>query len=434
MFEPDTTGIRLGPFWIKPGLTRLNATTVVFGSFCTVAMIVFMGLIQPYVLNEIVHVPADRQGTVTGRLTLLQEIVTIMLVGLMGAWSDRVGRRFIYSLGFVVLGLGYLVYPLAGSEFELVVFRLLFAVGTAMVPVMLSATIQDSPQEISRGKWVGFNNIFQGLGVLLLSTALLSRGPTIFTGLGYDAVTAGRLSFWAATALCLAFALVIRAGMARGGTTTPGKFNVLAQTRDGIAAGWRNPRLALAFGAAFIGRGDLVVVGSFLTLWITQAGIDRGLSTAASVARAAMMFGIVQLAAMAAAFFVGVMSDRINRVTGLCVGLALACAGYTLMGVAADPFDGTMIAIAVLLGIGEISVIVSAGALLGQEAGVRRRGAVVGAFNLMGGIGIMTVGFGGGLIYDAFGRSAPFTVMGILNGALLLIGLFVRQRTADGAA
>jgi len=116
---------------------------------------------------------------------------------------------------------------------------------------------------------------------------------------------------------------------------------------------------------------------------------------------------------------------------GLCIALTMAAIGYAAMGLFADPFDGSMFALAILLGAGEVSVIVTAGSLLGQEAGWKKRGAVVGVFNLMGGIGIMTVSYFGGIIFDEIGRSAPFTVMGILNGILLIAGLVVRFRSGE---
>ena len=89
MFQADRTGIKFGPFWITPGLTGLNIAAITFGSFTTVAMIVFMSLIQPYVLNEVVHIPAGQQGQITGYLTAMQEVIVVLLVGLAGAWSDR---------------------------------------------------------------------------------------------------------------------------------------------------------------------------------------------------------------------------------------------------------------------------------------------------------------------------------------------------------
>jgi MFS family permease len=106
----------------------------------------------------------------------------------------------------------------------------------------------------------------------------------------------------------------------------------------------------------------------------------------------------------------------------------LATAGYSLIGWAEDPMAGSFIPLAILLGIGEVSVIVTGGALLGQEAKASMRGAVVGVFNTMGGIGIIIASGLGGVLYDAIGRAAPFTMMGILNGLLLLTAIAVRLR------
>ncbi len=434
-FEPDESGIRFGPFWIMPGLSRTNVWTIVFGSFTTVAMIVFMSLIQPYVLNEVVKVPIDRQGQITGYLTAMQEVVVVLLVGLAGAWSDRVGRRFVYVLGFSIMAAGYVVYPLASDEFELFLYRIVFAIGIVFVPVMLSATVQDAPQEVSRGKWVGFMNICQGLGVLLLATALLGRAPEIFVSMGFAADMAGRMTLWTTAAICALVALVLSKGLPAelGKSKSPQKSGVVERFRRGMIEGFRNPRLAIAFGAAFIGRGDLVVVGNFLTLRITQHGIDQGLTTAEASGKAFMMFGIVQIAALCWAFFMGLIADRRNRMTAVCIALALATVGYSLVGGADDPFAASFIPIAILLGMGEVSVIVTGGALFGQEARVNIRGALVGVFNMLGGIGIIVVSGIGGIIYDALGRATPFTMMGLLNGLLLLAAFVVRVRAGEPA-
>jgi len=436
MFKPDPTGIRFGPFWIVPGLSRANVLTIVFASFSTVAMIVFMSLIQPYILNEVVRIPEARQGQVTGYLTAMQEFIVVLLVGVAGAWSDRVGRRFVYVLGFCVLAVGYLIYPLASSETELFLFRVVFAIGIVFVPVMLSALVQDTPQEVSRGKWVGFMNICQGAGILLLATALLGRAPAWFVSLGYAPETAGRMTLWATAGFCALVALVVWNGLPAdmGKTATKAKAGVLDRFRAGVREGFRNPRLAIAFGAAFIGRGDLVIVGNFLTLRITQHGIDQGMSTADASGKAFMMFGIVQIAALSWAFFMGLIADRANRMTAICIALTLATVGYTMVGWADDPFARSFIPIALLLGVGEVSVIVTGGALFGQEARVDMRGALVGVFNTMGGIGIIMVSGIGGIIYDALGRSTPFTMMGILNGVLLLMAIMVRLRAGEPMA
>lgn len=428
MFQADPNGIKYLFFWIRPGLVRANVTAVLFASFFTISLTVFMGLIQPYVLNEIVIIPEARQGSVTGYLTLLQEIVTILLVGFMGAWSDRVGRRRVYVMGFCVLGLAYFVYPYASSVTDLVLYRAIFAVGIAMTPVMLSATVQDTPQEISRARWIGFNNILQGLGVVLIATVLLGNAPAWFTRFGYDPVAAGRYAFWMATGICIFAALLLRAGLPDSARHDAESDSLWRKFSAGVKEGLTNPRLAVAYGSAFIGRGDLVILGNFLTLWVVQYGMSTGLSTAAAAARGAAYFGLVQVSALCFALVMGIVADRLNRVSSLCIALALATAGYGLMGMVEDPFGPLMIPVCILLGMGEVSVIVGGGALLGQEASARSRGAIIGVFNLMGAVGIMVAGFAGGKVFDIIGRTAPFTMMAILNGVFLVLALICRAR------
>ena len=249
-------------------------------------MIVYLSLIQPYLLTEIVGIPEARQGIVTGYLALMQECIVIALVGFVGAWSDRVGRRRIYVLGLCTLGAGYLIYPMAGSELDLFIYRIPLILGIIMSSVMVNSTLQDMPQEVSRGKWLGVNNFIQGTGILLLATVLLTRAPQWYVGLGFDGVTAGRLALWNAALICLIAAAVIRAGLPVSTGGKQQKENVRRQFLLGVKAGLKNPRLALAFAAAFIGRGDLIVVGLFFSLWVTQYGGDQGLSTADSVAKA----------------------------------------------------------------------------------------------------------------------------------------------------
>jgi len=427
-FTADPAGLKVGPFWIRPGLTRGNVAAVIFASFFAISMTVYLALIQPYVLNEIVKIPEARQGAVTGSLVAMSEAIAVCLLGFIGAWADRVGRRVVFCTGFTLLAAGYLIYPMAGSEFQLYLFRIVFAVGLAMVPVMLSITVQDTPQELSRGKWVAANNICQGLGILVIATFLLGRAPGWFQSAGVDPVTAGRLSLWSAASLGLGAAAVLWRGLPRHTHSTQRKVKLLPQFLLGLREGVGNPRLAVAFGAAFISRGDLVVVGNFLTLWVTQYGIERGLDTAAASGRAFMLFGVVQISALAWAGVMGVLADRMNRMTSLCVALLLATAGYSLMGQVEDPLARSTIPLAVLLGMGEISMIVAGGALLGQEARATLRGTIVGVFNLFGALGIVIVSYFGGLIFDSMGRSMPFTLMGLLNGALLLAALAVRVR------
>ena len=382
-----------------------------------------------------VHVPAERQGTVTSALQVFQEIVSISVVGLAGAWSDRVGRRRVYYLGLCAMALAYALYPLATNFVELLLFRCVFAVGVAAVPLMLSACVVDSVQEVSRGRWVGANNMMQGLGVVLIASIALTAAPAWFINEGASAHVAGRYAYWLAAGICLLTAALVAAGLPRflPRTRPNDGRSMLRQVIDASALARTNPRMALAYGAAFIGRGDFAVIGSFFMLWIIQEGAARGMPTGTAFATGGKLFGIVQGAAMLWAFVMGIIVDLVNRVTAVAIALAIATCGYVLMGQVDDPFSSDLYPFAVLLGMGEMSVIVASGALLGQEVPPANRGSVVGFFNGVGGAGILFATGVGGLLFDHVGRTAPFTMMGLLNLALLVAALVVRARAGATA-
>jgi MFS family permease len=256
---------------------------------------------------------------------------------------------------------------------------------------------------------------------------LLAKTPAMYQEYGADPIAAGRYAYWTATGICLVAAAVLGFGLKPGTDSKVESIPLIEQLKAGINEG-RRPRMLLAFLAAFIGRGDLVVIGTFFSLWVVQLGNDLGMDSGDSLGKAGMLFGLIQVSAMFWAFFMGMIVDKLGRVSGLSLALFIAAIGYTLMGTIADPFGGNIYLMCVILGIGEISVIVSAGALLGQEAPINIRGAVVGVFGLVGAIGILFATKVGGEIFDGISRTAPFVMMGILNAILMLFALWVRFR------
>jgi MFS family permease len=432
MSQPTTKFMKLGFLWFTPGVTGINLATMFFAGFGTMAMISFMSFIQPYVLTEILHVPTASQGSLTGNLHAFQEVIFIALAGLVGAMSDKQGRPKIYAVGFIFVALGYGLYPLASSIEQLYLIRGLFALGVAGVSIMLSACIVDYIQERSRGRWVGIISIFNGLGILLMSF-LLSKLPAIYKNAGADEIMAGRYAFWTVASICLAVAVVLYVGLFKGGNKDVEAEPLLKQFSVGLKLGLKNPRLAIAYGGAFIGRGDFAVIGTFFSLWLTQEGMQQGMTAAEALATAGPLFGMIQLCAMVWAPIMGLISDRLERITAVALGLAIAGSGYLLMSQVSDPFSSEIYPAMVLLGMGETSVIVSVGALIGQEATGKYRGSIVGVFGQFGGFGILATTLIGGYLFDGIGRTAPFVMMGLFNLALLVAVLYVRA-TDNGPA
>ena len=91
--QPDPAGVKFGPFWLTPGVNRLNACTYFVSSFTFVTLVTFLNFVQPYILEEILSVPVGQQGAVTGYLNFIHEGTALLIMGIVGAISDRSGRR-----------------------------------------------------------------------------------------------------------------------------------------------------------------------------------------------------------------------------------------------------------------------------------------------------------------------------------------------------
>jgi len=431
--QPDTTGESLGPFWITPGITRGNAKVLVFSGFCLICLVTFMAFIQPYLLQEVLHIPKERQGTLTGTLGFIQEVVVILLASFVGATSDKLGRRIVYVTGVCLFAAAYVIYPLAETEAQLYAFRIFYAVGFAAATVMLHVCLAEYSQEVSRGRWLGMVGFMNGFGVVVMAFGL-SRLPQWFVSLGYDSVQAVRFTYWAFAAYLLVLAAILRFGLAPGRTRVHRKTSSIRVAAQGFRAARDNPRILLAYGMAFASRGDLAILTTFFSLWLVQRGHELGLTAAESVAKAGMLFGLSQLVGLLWSYPIGIIIDRLPRMTAMCVAFGLATVGYFALGQIDDPFGKLILIACVLAGVGEASAMIAGGVMIGQEAPALTRGAVLGTYSLMGALGIMLLTLVGGFLFDTVGKTAPFIMMGFINLAVFAGALWLRRADARRAA
>jgi len=423
---PDESGLRLGLFWLTPGISRGNAGILLISSFSVITLVTFNSFVQPYLLLEVLHIPEERQGSLIGTLAFIQELIVIVLASFIGASSDRLGRRVVYVAGVCLFAVGYIIYPLAETEIQLYLFRVIYAIGFAGASVMLHVCLAEYSQETSRGRWLGTVGVINGLGVVLMAL-VLSRMPQWFVGLGFDSVQAIRISYWLFSGYVLVLAVLLHWGLAPGKTHINRRESSLKVATRGFAAARENPRVLLAYGMAFASRGDLAILTVFFSLWMIQRGNELGMTTAETMVKAGMLFGLSQAVGLLWAFPIGWIIDRLHRMTGMCVAFGLATVGYLALGQIDDPFGPMMLGACVLVGMGESSVMTAGGVLIGQEAPARSRGAVLGTYSLMGAAGIMVLTFIGGIIFDEIGKTAPFTMMGYINLVILVAALYLRR-------
>ncbi|MFM2110488.1 MAG: hypothetical protein RLZZ372_1412 [Pseudomonadota bacterium] len=421
---PAPPPLKIGPWELVPGVKRAHFNALLGASFFTIGLMTLVGNLQPYLFNAVLEVPIGEQGKLSGSLASFNEILFLMTASFIGAASDKVGRRPLYALGFVIMASAYVLYPLATEASQLFLFRGIFAIGAACVSSMLAAIIADYAMESSRGRLVGICFFLNGIGVATL-VVFGGRLPKIIEAMGAEPVMAARCAYWTAAALCFLPFLIVAFGLQAGAPARIEKKDPLLTTlRIGLEAA-REPRVLLAYFSAMVSRGDLAVLSTFFLLWITTYGIGQGLSPAEAQAAGTKFFGLAQIMATLWALVVIAFIDKLDRTLALALAMILASASYLIIGSIDDPLGSGMYLAAAFMGIGEMSAILASQSLIGQVAGDRGRGAIIGVFSMFGAAGILMASFVGGILFDAWKPSAPYLLVGAADGVLAMFALVV---------
>jgi MFS family permease len=427
----QSAGKKIGPFTLAEGVTGFNFVTFLWASFIAIGLLTGMSFLQAFILQEHLGIPRSQQGSITGLLGLTSEAVAIPLTAYFGILSDRIGRRPIFIFATTVIGVAYALYPFATSVTQLIIYRMIFAVGAASMGAVLATIGADYPAEHSRAKFIGFSNIMNSLGVTFIASGI-AQIPNFLEPRGYTPIQSGRIMFLSCAALCVVTVVWVRYGLQPGTPTRRSQrlpFRILLTS--GVRA-LKNPRLAMSFAAAFTARSDLALKGAFISLWAIQAGLAERINPAQAMATVGIVFGLMQVVAIFWNVVFGYINDRVNRVTGMAIAMGLAGIGYSSMAFVSSPLDYSMLPFFGLLSIGSASAIAASVTLAGQEAPANERGAIMGANQLCGAVGMMFAFTVGGWLFDKW-WSAPFVMAGVLQLVLCVVAIVIRLR-APGKA
>ncbi|MFO7536691.1 MAG: MFS transporter, partial [Chloroflexota bacterium] len=187
--------VKFGGVELHSGVSRKNMVAFYFSAFATICLLSFANLVQPYLLTEVLNVPLDQQGSVTGTVIFWHEIVIILVIGLAGSLSDKVGRRLIFAGSFLFVAAGYILMIQSDSVLQLIFFRMFFAVGAAGATSMLSTVIADYTVDRDRGKANGIQGVMNGLGAMTAVFILLNL-PEWFKRSGLEPIPAGLATYY----------------------------------------------------------------------------------------------------------------------------------------------------------------------------------------------------------------------------------------------
>ena len=412
---------------LSQGIQRRHLIAYFCAAFISSSYAGALAMLQPGLLQVMAIEPAQ-QAELTGYLSALQEVILIALLGFVGVIADRYGRKPVYAFGLLVTSLGFTLYPHASSISELVVYRIIVAIGGAAMIGMMVTVIADYSRNSTRGKANGLQGVVATLGAFL--PPMLGALPKLFVDQGYDELAAQQLTFATAGSLGVVGAFIVVIGLAPHikETSVTARESLVKMLVMGARAS-RDQGIALSYGAAFISRGDLAVTGAFMSLWLVQFGIaERAMEPSQAMFELAVprVLAVVS-GALVGSLLMGYISDRVSRVTAVSLASGLAAAVYLSIFFVSDPTAPWVMGLLVIMGIAEISAFVSSQALVGERADASRRGAIIGLFGVAGAVGILIGTAGGGWLFGNIRPSAPFVLFGILNAIVFAWSLLVRR-------
>ena len=415
---------------LQPGIHKHNLATFYFIAFVTICLASLINMLQPFMLSEFLGLPTSQHGVPTGQLAFAGEMVMIALVGFFGILSDRTGRRRIYGLGLMIMGVGFAITPFSNSIEILILTRCIYAVGVAAATAMLAIVVADYVQDEDRGKATGIMGFMNGLGAMI-SAMVLMKVPSWLTQGGMDATTAGWYTYVGVAIFAIISAIIawtLLSGQKPVKKTNEEKLTFIEGIKAGINAA-KDPGIALSYAASFVARPDLAIVALFIPLWISKYGQEvMQLPVQEALAKAGIVLACCFGASLLFAPIIGIITDRINRVGAVSLALIINTVGYGLTYFITNPTSAMMMGVMVIIGMGQVSGVITSQVLIQQQAPAANRGSIIGLFGLFGAVGILFCSYVGGVLFDEMGPAGPFVLLATLNGAVGLWGLAIMNK------
>jgi EmrB/QacA subfamily drug resistance transporter len=133
-----------------------------------VGMGIFLGTIDGSIVNVALPTLARSLQTEFAivqwvSLAYLLTMATLMLS--MGRLGDMIGKKRVYASGFVIFTLGSLICGIAPSIYILIAFRVLQAIGAAMMTLGMAIITENFPPS-ERGKALGISGSLVSIGII----------------------------------------------------------------------------------------------------------------------------------------------------------------------------------------------------------------------------------------------------------------------------
>lgn len=403
-------------------------TLYLIAALCMIFLTMVLAL-QPIFLRKVLGVNLEDAGAINANIQVMTEVLDLLVVGYLGYLSDLYGRVKVMVYGFWFAGIAALLTPLSleiglalGVSGLLVfyILRIFSSLGTAAVWPQLAAATGDFSTPRDRAGLMSKMVFMAALGATLVYTLFMQMPKSI--GLVPSMYFAGLIAFagaWFAKRYLVDVAEPYR------DEEIPWR-RVWLQLRE-------DPRLRLTFLSAFASRNDMVLIGLFLMLWFVYFADIIGIGQEDAVAQGGFLIGMIGAVILVSIPFWSYFIQRYGRIAAISFGLALSGIGFVSMLFIVNPYDWEMYIPALFIAIGQAGTLIAPQVLTLDLSPTAMRGFMLGAFNTVGGLGMIFFVQVGGLLFDWVGPYGPFVLTGAGNLLIMFYALWV-LRTSDEPA
>lgn len=399
-------------------------TLYLLSAICTIFMTLAIA-VQPLFLRNVLGLSFENAGIVNANIQVVTEVLDLGLIMYLGYLSDRFGRIPIAVVGFLVAAFGAVLATFSlelgtllgvGGIAFYYLSRIIMSLGTGAVWPQLSTMAGDFTNYESRPKLLAKTVFMMALGATLVY-AVLMQIPK-HSGLVVVMLLTAAVALIGAW-LTRNFMIDVAPKLKESGVPW-------GRIRDLLA---KDERVRLSFASAFFARSDMVFIGLFVMMWYIYFADLVGVTQEEAAAQAGLLIGLTCFIVLVSIPFWGRLIERYGRVASIAIGMSLSGLGFVAMGFIVNPFEWTILFPISLIAVGQAGCLIAPQVLVLDLSPKEIRGSVLGAFNVVGIIGIIFFVQVGGWLFDHIGPHAPFVLIGVGNILLTCYALWVLRGT-----